>query len=209
MGGGISASQQNLANTSATQAAQAATLNQEGQSLVQQGQADQNPLQNFLKGIIGGDSTATNQAIAPVIGNITKQTNATRENIYDTTAPGAGRDVLLGQNLQNQGSQVASATNSAFLSAFPELAQLGATNTSAGLGLTGASISSLGNSATTSGTVLNSQVQQKAQSTQLLGSLASTAGDIATGGVSGASKAATQAAGGGGGIPSYGQAGIE
>lgn len=195
-GGGISASQQNLANISATQQTQSTQLGQEGQNLITEGQAEQSPLANFLRGVIGGNSTQINQAIAPALGNIAKSTNATAENIYDTTAPGAGRDSLLGQNLINQGTQVASTTNNAFLSAFPELAALSGQNTSAGLGLTGASITSLGNSASSTGQVLNSQEQQKAATDQLFGGLASTAGTIATGGLGpGIGKAASAAGG--------------
>lgn len=197
-GGGISSSQDTLKSDASSQSAQASQLQGESQGLLATGQAQQAPLANFLQSIIGGNSTATQQAIAPAIGNITNATNKTREGIFDTTAPGAGRDVLLGQNQQSQGAQVAGAQNSAFLNAFPALAQLGQGNIQSGLGLTGASISSLGNSATTTGNVLNSQVQQKAQTTQLIGSLASTAGDIATGGLGSFAKAGSGGGGGGG-----------
>ena len=199
MGGGISKSQNQLNNVATQQQANSNAFTTEGQTLLNEGQAQQSPLANFLQSIIGGNSTTTNQAIAPEIGNITRATNATRENIYDTTAPGAGRDVLLGENQRNQGTAVASATNDAFLKAFPELAQLGAGNTQTGLGLTGAGITSLGNSASTTGAVLSSQEQQKAATTQLLGGLASTAGSIATGGLSPSVTGKASSGGGGGG----------
>lgn len=188
--GGISNSQSQLQGVAGQQQANANILSGEGQGLVQQGQANQAPLQSFLQSIIGGNSVTTNQALAPVIGNIAKSTNATQENIYDTTSPGAARDVLLGQNQLNQGTQVAGATNQTFLSAFPELAQLGGSQIGAGTGLTGQGITSLGNSAQTTGSVLNSQEQQKASTMQLISGLASTAGGIATG-----------FSGGGGGAP--------
>ena len=179
--GGIQNSQNQLNSIEGQQVATSTTLGQQGQSLIAEGQAQQAPLANFIQSIIGGNSTTTNQALAPVIGNITNQTNATKENIYDTTAPGAGRDVLLGENVRNQGSAVANATNQTFLSAFPELASLSGQNTQAGLGLTGAGITSLSNAASTTGSVLNSQEQQKASTLNLIGGLAGAAGNAAGG----------------------------
>lgn len=158
-------------------------LGTEGTTLINQGEAEKSPLSNFLRAIIGGDSTTTNTALAPVIGNITKTNNATKENIYTSTAPGAGRDVLLGEAARDKGTAVASATNDAYLKAFPELASLGAGETSAGLGLTGAGITSTSNAATTTGDVLKSQEQQKASTLDLFGQLAGTAGKVVTGGV--------------------------
>lgn len=187
MGGSskINQSQNQLTSDATQQRNTSATLGTEGQQLIQTGQAEQQPLVDFLKSIIGGNSTSTAQAISPAIANITRSTNATKENIYDTTGPGVGRDVLLGENQRNQGAAVAGVTNDTFLKAFPELAALASGNTSAGLGLTGAGITSLSNAASTTGSVLNSQEQQKAQTLELVGSLAGTAGSIATGGIAG------------------------
>ena len=180
-GGGISNSQNQLNQTSALQAQTSQQLANEGQTLINEGQAETSPLQNFEKSIIGGNSTATNSALAPALGTIANQTAQTKEQIYDTTAPGAGRDVLLGQATQAQGTQVAGLENQTFLQAFPELASLASGNTSAGLGLTGAGITSLSNSATTTGSVLNSQEQQKASTLNAFGSLAGAAGTAAGG----------------------------
>lgn len=183
-GGGIKNSESQLQTTAATQAQTASNLGAEGQTLINEGQAQQAPLVNFLQSIIGGNSTATNTALAPALGNITSQTVKNRENIYDSTAPGAGRDVLLGENQLNEGSAVAGLKNNTFLQAFPELASLAGGNTSAGLGLTGAGITSLSNSATTTGSVLNAQEQQKSQALSAFTGLAGVAGSIATGGIS-------------------------
>jgi len=151
-------------------------LGTQGAGLISEGQAQQAPLAEFLQKIISGNSTTTNQALAPVIGNITAGTNANREKIFDTTAPGAARDVLLGENTRSQGTQVAIR-----LSAFPELASLAGANTQAGLGLTGAGITSLSNSASTTGSVLNSQESQKAATLSAFGQLAGAAGTAAGG----------------------------
>lgn len=175
-GGGIKNSQNQLNQTSALQAQTSQQLAGEGQQLINTGQAEQQPLVNFLKSIIGGNSTATNEALAPALGTIANQTRQNREAIYDTTAPGAGRDVLLGQNTLNEGTQVAQLKNNTFLQAFPELASLAGANTSAGLGLTGAGITSLSNAATTTGAVLNSQEQSKASTLGAFGALAGAAG---------------------------------
>lgn len=179
--GGIKNSQNQLNAITQQQLGTASTVNQEGQQLLATGQADQAPLVSFLQSIIGGNSTATNSAIAPALGTIQQQTNANRENIYDNTAPGAGRDVLLGQNQLSEGAQVSSLKNNTFLQAFPELAALSGQNTSAGLGLTGAGITSTSNAAQTTGSVLNSQEQQKASTINAFGSLAGAAGTAAGG----------------------------
>lgn len=212
--GGIKQSESNLQSTANAQAAQGLQLGAQGQSYLAKGQAEQQPLVNFLQSIIGGNSTTTNQAIAPVIKNITDQTTANRAHIFDTVAPGAGRDVALAQNLQSQGGQIASATNSTFLGAFPQLAALSSGNTNAGLGLTGAGITSTSNGATTTGHILSAQQQQKSSQLSAITGLAGIAGNVATGGLSGAaSKLGKAAARGVGGMaqagfgPKFGQLG--
>jgi len=175
-GGGIKQSQNTLQGVAGQQQGTASLLGAEGQAFLKQGQAEQQPLVDFLHKIIGGDSVSTNQALAPALANITGQTVTNRENIYDQSAPGAGRDVLLGENQRSQGQQVAGLTNQAFLSAFPELAQLGQGNINTSLGLTGGGITSLANSATTTTNVLNEQQQQKASTLNFFGQLAQAAG---------------------------------
>ncbi len=178
---GIKNSTNQLNADAGLQRDQASQLSTQGQTLINQGQADQSPLRDFLHSVINGNSVTTNQAIAPAIKNIATSTNANREAIYGHTAPGAARDVLLGENQRSQGDQVAGVTNSTWLQAFPALAQLAAGNTSAGLGLTGAGITSLGNSVGTTGSVLNAQEQQKANTVNAFGSLAGAAGTAAGG----------------------------
>lgn len=177
-GGGIKNSQGQLQGIAGQQQTNASNFGAQGQTLINEGQTQQTPLVDFLHKLISGDSTTTSQALAPVVGNITAGTNANREHIFDSTAPGAGRDLLLGQNQLNQGTQVAQATNQTFLQAFPELAQLASGNTQAGLALTGAGVTSLGNAGTTTGSVLNSQEQQKASTLNLFGQLAGAAGGL-------------------------------
>ncbi len=198
-GGGIKSSENTLKGDAATQSAVAGNLTKtgdnfltQGSSVVNQGLAEQNPLVSFLQKIIGGDSTATSQAIAPVVGNITNQSVQNRERIFDSTAPGAGRDVLLGQNELNKGTQIAGATNQTFLQAFPELAALGGQTaglglniSGTGLGAEGAGITSLSNSVNTTGKVLSAQEQQKSNTLGAITGLAGIAGGIATGGFGG------------------------
>ncbi len=214
-GGAIQNSENQLGTNAGLQSAQASTLSSEGQglfgtgsSLISTGQSQQAPLASFLQKIIGGDSVATSQAIAPAIANITQSTNANRENIFSNTAPGAGRDILLGENTRSQGTQVAGATNSTFLQAFPALAALGGQNISQGLGaigagtgLSGQGITSLQNSTNTTSNLLQNQKQDKAQLMSNITGLASLAGGIATGGLS---TAATKAASGAAGAAPYG-----
>lgn len=188
MGGNnkIDRSENQLQSIADAQRSAGARLGDQGQSLINTGQEQQAPLVSFLQSIIGGNSTTTNQALQPVLSNITRQTAQNREHVYDQIGPGAARDVVLGENLRSQGAQTAQATNDVFLKAFPELASLSGQNTNAGLGLTGAGITSTGNSASTTGTVLNEQQRRKQSQLEAFSGLAGAAGNIATGGGFGA-----------------------
>jgi hypothetical protein len=183
-GGGIKQSENQLAGISAQQLSEGSTLFGEGQQFIGQGQADISQLQNVLQGIVGGNSTQTNQAIAPLLGNISRTSAATKEKIMDTTAPGAGRDVLLGQVQLGQGQQVAGATNQAYESALQGLGTLGQGQVNAGLGLSNSGIGSTSNAATTTNAILNAQEQQKASAMQAFTGIAGIAGNLATKGIS-------------------------
>lgn len=199
-GGGIKQSQNDLSAITGQQKAQSLALSQQGGDLIAKGQSYLSPLENFTRSILGGNQQATNQVLAPALTNISDNAAQTKQHIYDSTGPGVGRDVLLGENQRNTGGQIAQLKNQAFLQSFPELASLSGGETSAGLGLTGAGVTSLGNAATSTGTVLNSKVQQKSATLGALGNLAGAAG-FALGGPLGGSLAKGifgKAAGGGG-----------
>lgn len=154
------------------------------QQRLARGDALEQPLINYLSKVIGGNSLATHQALATPLSNITASAAQNKANIYNTVPAGAARDYALAANHINTGNQVASLTNSTFMSAFPTLAQLSGAQYSTGLQQTGAGITSESNAATTTGNVLQSQNAQKASTLGLVGSLAGTAGSVATAGLS-------------------------
>lgn len=165
----------------ADQRAQAASLQQESNASMARGQAYQEPLVQFLQSIIGGNSTTTNQAMAPVLGQIATRNQQAGEQIRSQLPPGAARDYALAGLTRDKGAQVAGATNSTFLSAFPQLAQIGGQEKGVGLQQTGASISSRGNASTGASNVMAQDVQQQQNKMNAITGLASTAGSIATG----------------------------
>ena len=182
MGGGNvknSRAQQN--QIIADQRAQAADLQQKSNASLARGQAYQEPLVQFLQGIIGGNSTTTNQAMAPILGQISTRNQQAGEQIRTQIPAGAARDYALAGLARDKGAQVAGATNSTFLSAFPQLAQIGGQETNTGLQTTGASISSRGNAGSGASSLLQSDIQQQSNKMNAITGLASTAGSIATG----------------------------
>lgn len=182
--GGIKSSQNQLRSDASAQAQTAATAQAQSQASLDRAQGYEQPLVGFLQNIIGGDANKRNQSMAPALSAITHTTAANRENIYNQLPAGAARDYALAENERNHGSQVAAITNQTFLSAFPTLASLGGENNNLGLSLLGAGITSQGNSALTTGTVLNSQEQQKANAFGAFNSLAGAAGVGLSGGLS-------------------------
>ena len=162
MGGGkVSQSRTQENQIIADQRAQAADLQQKSNASMARGQAYQEPLVQFLQSVIGGNSTTTNQAMAPVLGQIAQRNQQAGEQIRSTLPAGAGRDYALAGLARDKGAQVAGATNSTFLSAFPQLAAIGGQETNSGLQQTGASISSQGNAGTGAANVFQQDVQQQ------------------------------------------------
>lgn len=180
-GGNVKNSRAQSNQIVADQRAQAADLQQKSNASLARGQAYQEPLVHFLQSIIGGNSTTTNQAMAPVLGQIATRNQQAGEQIRTQLPAGAARDYALAGLVRDKGTQVAGATNSTFLSAFPQLAQIGGQETNSGLQAAGASISSRGNAGTGAANLLQSDVRQQEAKMNAITSLASTAGSVATG----------------------------
>lgn len=174
--GGIDQSQNQLSGISQTQANTAALAQQQSQDQYRRSQELEQPLVGFLQRIIGGDPTVTNQALAPGLSNISHAAARSKEQIYSQLPAGAARDYALAQLPMNTNNQVAQLENSTYLNAFPTLANLGNQNANLSLGLLGAGITSTANSAMTTGTVLQSQEQQKANAFGAFNALAGAAG---------------------------------
>ena len=180
-GGNVKNSRAQSNEIIAEQRAQAAALQQQSNASMARGQAYQEPLVQFLQSIIGGNSTTTNQAMAPVLGQIATRNQQAGEQIRTQLPAGAARDYALAGLARDKGAQVAGATNSTFLSAFPQLAEIGGRETNTGLQTTGASISSRGNAGTGAANVMAQDVRQQEAKMNAITGLASTAGSIATG----------------------------
>jgi len=180
-GGNVKNSRAQSNQIVADQREQAADLQQKSNASLARGQAYQEPLVQFLQGIIGGNSTTTNQAMAPVLGQIATRNQQAGEQIRTQLPAGAARDYALAGLARDKGAQVAGATNSTFLSAFPQLAQIGGQETNTGLQATGASISSRGNAGTGAANVFAQDVRQQEAKMNAITNLASTAGSVFTG----------------------------
>lgn len=180
-GGNVKNSRAQSNQIVADQREQAADLQQKSNASLARGQAYQEPLVQFLQGIIGGNSTTTNQAMAPVLGQIATRNQQAGEQIRTQLPAGAARDYALAGLARDKGAQVAGATNSTFLSAFPQLAEIGGRETNTGLQTTGASISSRGNAGTGAANVMAQDVRQQEAKMNAISNLASTAGSVASG----------------------------
>jgi hypothetical protein len=161
------------------------------------------PLINRYTALTSGDPNAVISAAGPELGNIARSGQAAKEQIYNTVAPGAGRDVALAQLPLQQNTQTAGYLNNIINNAYTGIGQLGAAEQGLSLQQTGAAqgFAGIGTSqASLAGnTAFNQQqiaAQNKASTMGFLGSLAGAAGGALTGGMLGGFG------GGGGGIPS-------
>jgi len=135
--------------------------------------------------LTSGSPTAAISAAGPQLGQIAQAGQAAKENIYNTVAPGAGRDVALSQLPMQTYSQQAGYLNNLVNSAFGNLAQLGSAQQGVGLNLAGAGISSGGLSTQSAGQVAQTEQQKKASTMDFVGSLINAAGSAAGGGAFG------------------------
>jgi hypothetical protein len=174
--GGNSSGEQALQSESSQSQATSQQLIQLAQSRYAQADQLNAPAVGLYQGIVGGNAADTQKALAPAIANITQSTEANKEQIFDSTAPGAARDNALAQNKISQGSEIASTTNTDWLSAFQGLSniagqQYGVAGTQLGGGL-----SSQNAAIGASSNLAQNQSQGKAATLGFLGSLAGAAG---------------------------------
>jgi hypothetical protein len=131
-------------------------------------------------------------ALGPQLGNIATQTKQASSNIYNTVAPGAGRDYALAQNQIGQGQQASGLINNAFTQGLTGNANIGSQDLQQALQYLGAGIGS-GSQATSASTqsgqiggqLSDQAAQRKASTMSFLGSLAGAAGTAAGGGALG------------------------
>ncbi len=159
------------------------------------------PLVGLDQSIIGGNSTATQQALAPAIAAISKSTEANKEQIMDSTGPGAARDNALAQNQLTQGSEIAGTTNQNWLQAFQSLSNIAGQQYGVAATQLGGGLSSENTAVSASGQLAQNQSEGKASTMGFLGQLAGAAGTAAAGFSGGGSGAPEQATYGQGGAP--------
>ncbi len=148
--------------------------------------AYEQPLVSFLQGIIGGDTASKIRTAQIPITQLSKGSAQARENILDTQPAGAARDFALAGLKRDQASQTSGFLNDAYLKAFPMLAQIGTGDAQIGLQELGGGLRATEGGAQGISSVNQRAANQKSSTLGLIGGLASTAGNIATGGISGA-----------------------
>jgi len=133
------------------------------------------PAINFLTGVTSGDRTSLMTALAPLVSNVTSGATTAKEQILDTTSPGAARDLALSNLEQNTQSSVANLKNTTFTGALDKLANIGAGLGSFSLQETGAALSGLTGASSSNQALANMQGAGKSSTLDFLGTLAGAA----------------------------------
>lgn len=143
------------------------------------------PAINLYTALTTGSPTAQMTAAAPVLGQISSGYQAAKDSIFNTIAPGAGRDYALSElNVQSNAAKSSTLSN-VTSSAFDKLANIGAGYGAMSLQQIGASLSGLTGSTGSLGQVGSQQAAAKSSTMGFLGSLvggASQVGAAALGG---------------------------
>lgn len=188
MGSGNSASsaETQQSNIAAQQNATAQEYLQFAQTQFSNATALQQPEINYEQNLVNATNTGNYNnvlsAAGPTVSAISAAGQSAQGNIMNQVAPGAARDYALAQNARQTPTNVASAVNSVYTSAFPTLASLGTQANQLALGQTSAGVSSSNAASTSYGNVATEANQGKAATLGFLGSLASAGGEAASGG---------------------------
>ena len=134
------------------------------------------PFIDFNTQIASGDRNAMMTAAGIPLSNLQQQYNQSRSNVYDTVAPGIGRDVALTQGARDFGNGNASYLNDAFTQAMRNLYGAGNDSGQMGLQQTGASLNAFQGSNASNQNLINNATQRKASTMGAFGSLANLAG---------------------------------
>lgn len=192
---GVTNDVQNLERSNAN--AQAGLANTESVlSLENQRRALQleQPAINLYSGLTSGDPKAQLTAASPIIGQIQSGYNAAKQNILNTTAPGAARDFAMTQLPIQSNAATSGVIAQETAGAFDKLANIGAGLGSFSLNQGGLTENAFAGSTQAIGQLGQQQAQQKASTMGFLGSIVSGAANVATGGMSGLASKATSAA---------------
>lgn len=176
----VEAAQSNLANQ---QLGIAEQQNNQSQAAYQKMQTEEAPAIGLYTALTQGSPTAAMTASAPLIAPITQGYNASQESIFNSTAPGAGRDYALSQLNVQKNANISNVFSNTTASAFDKLANIGAGQGSFSLASVGASLSGLTGSATTQNQLGQEQAASKAATMGFLGDIVSGASGVASAGI--------------------------
>jgi hypothetical protein len=128
-----------------------------------------------------GDAKTALAATMPVISKASAGYDAAKQSIFNTLAPGAGRDKALADLEVNKATGIAGAQAQLVQAAPDKLANIGSGLGSFSLQELGAAISSLGGASSSNAQTMQAQEQSKASTMGFLGSLAGAGGSIFAG----------------------------
>ncbi len=169
MGGGGAQNQQNAITQQGLQ--QSAEQFQASQADKARMNALEAPAIANYQSLISGDPAVATAAAQPIISNVTSGYNAAKESIFNTVAPGAGRDYALAQLPVQANAAISSGITSQTLAAYDKLANLGAGLGSFSLQELGAGSNLLGQASNSNQSVMSAQEQSKASTMGFLGQI--------------------------------------
>ena len=147
------------------------------------------PLESQNQAIIdsaksGNYSTLIGAAGVP-ISNLTALEKQSQEQVYNSMAPGAGRDAALAQGKLQEGTDISTALNQLFQGALTSQANLGQAAAGIGLQESGAGLNALGQASTSNQSVMSANEAGKASTMDFLSSIISGGSSMAAAGIKG------------------------
>lgn len=165
-------------NNSAAQTAIAQQQEQNSTAALQKSNTLEQPAINLYSALTSGDPKAALTADAPVLGQISAGYQASKDSIFNSIAPGAGRDYALSElNVQSNAAKSSSLANQT-AGAFDKLANIGAGYGAFSLNEVGASLNAYSGANAGLNQVGQQQAAAKASTMSFLGSLVGGASQV-------------------------------
>lgn len=146
-----------------------------------QRQALMQPAIDFNKAITSGDKGSLMTAAAPYISQITGAGKKAREDIFESTSPGAARDVALADVAKSTRAGGASTINQLMLEAPDKLANIGSGIGSFALNEAGAAIQGGQGASAANQAIMQAESAKKASTMGFIGELAGAGGTALAG----------------------------
>jgi hypothetical protein len=129
------------------------------------------PAIDFSKALISGDPGTLMTAAAPIIGNVARGYQKTKDSIFDTVAPGAGRDFAVASLERDRPAATATTLNQLITGAYDKLANIGSGFGSFSLSELGAGLRGFEGASSTNQALMQNEAQRKSSTMSFLGSL--------------------------------------